>query len=184
MQFELVAPWTEWNIETDIGDLAFYAKIDTGAFTTLIGLNIALKIGLTADFIKKQKCVRFIGAVEGSKGYAFKVPCSSLPLGNSTIPTKEICVPFAFVDNKRYRFVSEDRFLIGTNILNDYNMNVIFNSDSSGSSIKTAYLVLAPHKYIVPQNRRQEYTLSQLAKTIDNVHEDMEDGLTETISDD
>jgi len=70
MLFELVYPWIEWNIETDIGELTWYAKIDTGAFTTLIGLNIALKLGLSVDFIKKQKCIRFIGAVEGSKGYA------------------------------------------------------------------------------------------------------------------
>jgi len=184
MLFELVYPWIEWNIETDLGELTWYAKVDTGAFTTLIGLNIALKLGLSVELIKKQKCVRFIGAVEGSKGYAFKVPCSSLPLGDTVIPTTEICVPFMFVDKTRYRFVSEDRFLIGTNILNGYNMNVLFSNEPIGNTVTSAHLELIPHNHIIPQNRSQEYTLSQLAKTIDEVREDVWDGSAETITDD
>jgi len=183
MQFELVAPWTEWNIETDIGELALYAKIDTGAFTTLIGLNIALKIGLSVDFIKKQKCVKFIVAVEGSKGYAFKVPCSSIPLGNTTIPSKEVCVPFTFIDNRNYSFVTKDRFLIGTNVLNDYNMNTVFNKDSSGSFVKTVHLKLTPHNCMVLQPQSQEYTLIQLANTITEVKEPLNDYIIETILD-
>ena len=91
---------------------------------------------------------------------------------------------FMFIDEKRYRFVSEDRFLIGTNILNNYNMNVIFINEPSDASIKTAYLELIPHNYRVPQSRSQEYTLKQLAQSISHVQEYIDDGMTETITDD
>jgi len=36
MLFELEKPWIEWLITTKIGDQHFYAKLDSGAFVTLV----------------------------------------------------------------------------------------------------------------------------------------------------
>jgi len=57
MLFELENPWIEWRIITRIGTQTFYAKLDTGAFISLIGIDVAIELGLTVDFIKKQRCV-------------------------------------------------------------------------------------------------------------------------------
>ena len=40
MLFKLERPWTEWIISTKIKKKTFEAKIDTGAFVTLIGKDI------------------------------------------------------------------------------------------------------------------------------------------------
>ena len=55
MLFELVEPWTEWMVDTEIGKRSWNAKLDTGAFITLVGINIARELGITIDFTKKKK---------------------------------------------------------------------------------------------------------------------------------
>ena len=133
------------------------------------------------DFIKNQKCVRYIGAVEESKGYAFKVPCASLPLGNSEIPISEIYVPFTFIDKTKYRFISEDRFLIGTDILNNYNLNIIFKNVTGDKTVRSVCLELLPHGLKLPKRRSPDYTLSQMAKTVNEVAVNADEGLIEVI---
>ena len=152
MIFKLKRPWTEWIITTKVGKRIFNAKIDTGAFITLIGFDIAIELGISIDFIKKQKCIRYIGVVDENKGYAFKVPCSSLPLGNMNIPVSEIYIPFAFINASKYRFISEDRFLIGTDVLNNYNQKIVFNNKTDDNKVDTVYLELQPHSFILQKN--------------------------------
>ena len=177
MLFELKRPWIEWMITTKIGKQTYDAKLDTGAFITLIGIDVAVELGLTVDFIKKQKCVRYIGVVEESKGFAFKVPCTSLPLGNKIIPISEIYVPFTFIDKNKYRFISEDRFLIGTDILNNYNLNIIFNNVTRYNAVNSVCLELRSHGYKLPKRRSPSYTLNQMAKTVNEVVANIDEGL-------
>jgi hypothetical protein len=146
-------------------------------------VNLAVELGISVDYIKKQKCVRFIGAVESIKGYAFKVPCSSLPIGDTTVPVSAIYVPFEFLDDKtKYRFVSKGRFLVGTDILNNYNMSVTFNNELSGLAVISVYLEMTPHHFKLPQSPSQLYTLGQLAKIVDELKKNSEEGLTEIVS--
>ena len=181
MLFNLENPWVEWKIITKIGRQIFYAKLDTGAFITLIGVGIAIDLGLSTDFIKNQKCVRYIGVVEESKGYAFKVPCNSLPLGNMEIPIKEIYVPFTFIDKTKFRFISEDRFLVGTDILNNYNINIFFNGKSMNNTVNSVHLELLPHNLTLPKRRSPDYTLSQLANTVGEVVIHIDDSMVQEI---
>jgi len=181
MLFELKFPWVEWIIPTNINNQLFNAKIDSGAFITLVGIDIAVELGLTSDFIKKQRCIKYVGVVEELKGYAFKVPCSSLPLGNEAIPVSEIYVPFTFVDKIKYRFVSTDRFLIGTDILNKYNLNVNFNNNATNKEITTAFFEMQPHSLKLPKRRSSDYTLNQLAKTIGEVQLHIDDSMVEEV---
>jgi len=182
MLFELENPWIEWIIITEIGEQTYYAKLDTGAYITLIGVDIAVKLGFTVDFIKKQKCVRYIGVVEESKGYAFKVPCASIPLGNTTIPISEIYVPFTFIDKTKYRFISEDRFLVGTDILNNYNLRVAFNDEPACKTADSAHLELLPHGLKLPKRHSPDYTLGQMAKTVGEVLVHIDEGLVEEVA--
>ena len=183
MLFELKYPWIDWSIRTEIGKLAWDAKIDTGAFISLIGVNIAVKLGLSVDFIKNQNCVRYIGAVESSKGYAFKVPCASLPLGDASIPIAEIYIPFTFTEDRtRYRFVSTDRFLIGTDILNNYNLNVVFTDDTTSSSAKSAYLELMPHNIKLPKRRTQDYSLANMSRIVDEIQDHDDNSFSEEVT--
>jgi len=181
MLFEVESPWIEWIIKTEIGNQIFDAKMDTGAFITLIGVDVATELGLNIDFIKRQKCVRYSGVVEESKGYAFKVPCSSLPLGDMTIPISEVYVPFTFIDKTKYRFISEDRFLIGTDILNNYNINVVFSNKSAGKSVGSLCLELLPHSLSLPKRRSPDYTLGQMVKTINEIPIHIDDSLVEEV---
>ncbi|MDR2599667.1 MAG: hypothetical protein LBC73_05270 [Oscillospiraceae bacterium] len=41
MLFKLEKPWEEWLIKTKVGKQTFSAKIDTGAYITLIGIGVA-----------------------------------------------------------------------------------------------------------------------------------------------
>jgi len=181
MLFELEKPWIEWIITTKLGKKIFDAKIDTGAYISLIGVDIAIELGLPIDFIKKQKCVRYIGVVEESKGYAFKVPCDSLPLGNMEIPIKEIYVPFAFIDKTKYIFISEDRFLVGTDILNNYNLSVKFDNHSGNKAVSSVYLELLPHMLALPKRHSPDYTLNQMVKTVGEVLIHLDDSLVEEV---
>ena len=179
MLFELKNPWIEWKIITKVGKRTFDAKIDTGAFVSLIGVDIAVELGLSIDFIKKQRCIRYVGVVEESKGYAFKVPCTSLPLGSTSIPVSEIYIPFTFIEKTRYRFISEDRFLIGTDILNNYNLNVVFSNNQVSKDVDSVRLELLPHGLNLPKKRSLDYTLGQMVKTVDEVLFNSGDGFIE-----
>ena len=181
MLFKLKRPWIEWIIKTEIGNQIFDAKIDTGAFITLIGVDVAVELGLTIDLIKRNKCVRYSGVVEESKGYAFKVPCTSLPLGNMIVPITEIYVPFAFIDKEKYRFISEDRFLIGTDILNNYNFSIIFDKKPDGYTVDSVSLELLPHSFKLQTRPSPTYTLGQMANTVDELMINIDDSLVQEV---
>jgi hypothetical protein len=59
MTFELVFPWVEWKIKTMVGERSIDAKIDTGAFLTLVGIYNAKALGINTVFTSKQPCVLF-----------------------------------------------------------------------------------------------------------------------------
>ena len=181
MLFEIESPWIEWIVKTKIGKQTFDAKFDTGAFITLIGVDVASQLGLTVDFIKRHKCVRYSGVVEESKGYAFKVPCASLPLGNTTIPISEIYIPFTFIDRTKYRFISEDRFLIGTDILNNYNIDVVFNNETGSNVVNSVCLELLPHNNQLPKRPYPMYTLGQMANIVDDLLINIDDSIVQEV---
>jgi hypothetical protein len=94
MRFDLMHPWAAWKIKTVVGRKTVGAKIDSGASLTLVGIDNARALGVDLSFTGKQPCVRFSGVSEKSDGYAFKVPCGPLPLGNERLRSEFIYITF------------------------------------------------------------------------------------------
>jgi len=165
LQFKLQEPWTEWLIPTIIGRIVWYSKLDTGSSVTLIGKKVADQFGLSTDFIISQPCIKFLGVFDKTQGYAFKVPCGFLPLGDNKLPISKIFVPFEFThEESTYRFTTTDKYLIGTDVLNNYNCTIIFTGGLTGKVVKSTVLKLDPHGLLIPDVHQKEYTIEQLAK--------------------
>ena len=169
MEFAIKNPWHEWIVLTPIGKKIFSTKVDSGAMVTFVGITIALAMGIDKALIKKQKCVKIQG-VKGVGGYAFKVPCNFIKIEHKTISIKYIYVPFEFVEGKRtYRFVNKTKYLIGTDVLRNYNLSVIFKGEPGSSNVIKSVLNLQAHGLSLPPLRDTEYSLSQLIPQIDEI---------------
>jgi hypothetical protein len=180
MRFDLVFPLVEWKIRTTVGGHLLYAKIDTGASLTLVGIDNAKILGINMTFTSKQPCVRYFGVGSKSDGYAFKVACDSLPIGSTTLPCSFVYVPFEYVvgakDKKlRYRFITKYKYLIGTDILNEYDMSVQFTKATIGNSVKSVQLELTKHGFSLSKSTRKDYSFYQLAPKADEVAENLSD---------
>jgi len=184
MTFELIHPWDEWKIVTGIGKRTAHAKLDSGSPMTLIGINYVEQFGITRNFIAKQACVSFRGVSGKLEGYAFQVPCTLFPLGDSKLPISFVYVPYDYViedtekDGKviekkvKYRFVTTDKYLIGTDVMDNYNMQIIFNGSSMSKTVTSALLKLTPHGLLLPKRTIRTYALSTLAPQVDEVATD------------
>jgi hypothetical protein len=112
-----------------------------------------------------------------SDGYAFKVPLASLPLGNTELPCSYVYIPFEYVRNAKekklkYKFITSDKYLIGTDILNDYNMSVQFCESSHSNRVESVSLELTKHAFALPPiSTRKEYTFYGLAAMVDDIGE-------------
>ena len=149
MQFDLFSPWDAWRVKTQRGKHTIIAKIDTGASLTLVGIKHAKVLGLDVSFNINQPCVNYSGVSGKADGYAFKVSCDSLPLGNEQLICPFVYVPFEYVvdehgKNDKIRFITADKYLIGTDILNHYNMDVSFIKKIS-NKISEVKLTLTAH---------------------------------------
>jgi hypothetical protein len=177
MRFDLMHPWTAWKIKTVVGRKTVDAKIDSGASLTLVGIDNARELGVDLSFTGNQPCVRFSGVSEKSDGYAFKVPCGSIPLGNERLRCGFIHIPFEYAVDKagkklKYRFVTPNKYLVGTDVLNSYNVSVRFKKAIFGDNVKSVRLKLKKHGLsFPPKPARKEYTFSQLAPKLDEVDE-------------
>ena len=181
MKFELIHPWDEWKIVTDFGKRTTHAKLDTGSPMTLIGVNYAEQLGITRDFIAKQTCVSFRGVSGKLEGYAFQVPCTLLPLGDEKLPVSFVYVPYEYaveniekdgkvVEKKiKYRFVTTDKYLIGTDVIDNYNVQVAFKCALRGKTVTSAQLELTPHGLRLPKRTIRTYSLSKLAPQVDEI---------------
>jgi hypothetical protein len=177
MQFELIPPWIEWKIKTIVGRKTVDAKIDSGASLTLVGIDNAIALGIDLSFTGKQPCVRYSGVSEKLDGYAFKVPYGPLPLGGERLRSEFIYIPFEYAVDKagkklKYRFVTPNKYLVGTDILNNYNVSVRFKRAMFSDNVKSVRLKLKKHGLpFPPMPARKEYTFSQLAPKLDEVDE-------------
>jgi hypothetical protein len=179
MEFKLVAPWVEWRVRTIIARRAVLAKVDTGAAFTLLGVANAELLGLTVEFIRKQPCVRFRGIVGTMIGYAFKVPCSYVPLGSENLPTSYIYVPYTYVKEERdvvnpsslkFKFISEGAYLLGTDILNNYNMRINFNKKIHNTDVMSVQFELIEHGLSIAKSDIKAYTFQTLAPKIEDLN--------------
>jgi len=169
MDFVLENPWCEWMVLTPIGKKIFSTKVDSGAMVTFVGITIALAMGIDKALIKKQKCVKIQG-VTGARGYAFKVPCNFIKIEHKTVAIKYIYVPFEFIEGKRtYRFVNKTKYLIGTDVLRNYNLSVMFSGERGSGNVNNSVLNLQAHGLSLPPLRDTEYSLSQLVPQIDEI---------------
>ena len=175
MQFELAFPWNEWHIRTSVGKHSLRAKIDTGSSLTLIGINYAEEFGLTKDFILQQTCVSFRGVSGAVEGHAFKVPWTLLPIGSHDLSISFIYVPFVTsiktIESKAERsikFITPTKYLIGTDVLNNYQMRTSFNKDKNGK-LEAVQFELLQHDCELPASTAKEYTLAQLYAKIDEL---------------
>jgi hypothetical protein len=177
MRFELMHPWTAWKIKTVVGENMFDAKVDSGASLTLVGIDNARELGVDLSFTSKQPCVRYSGVSEKADGYAFRVPCGSIPLGGERLRCDFIHIPFEYAVDKagrklKYRFVTPNKYLVGTDVLNNYSVSVRFKGSLFGDSVKSVKLKLKEHGLSLPMPPvGKGYTFSQLAPKLDEVDE-------------
>jgi len=130
---------------------------------TIAGISIALTMGISKDFIKKQKCVHFVG-VTGAGGYAFKVPCTAVRVAATDIPATHIYVPFELIEGTNtYKFVNKTKYLIGTDILRNYHLSLTFSAEYGSGNVKDSILSLIPHGLVLPDLKDTEYSLTQIA---------------------
>jgi hypothetical protein len=169
MNLKVNKPWTEWLIETQVGNELAEEKIDTGSSLTLLGKDMLELLGVDKASIAKQNYIEYKG-ITGAGGQAFKVPISNIPLGETTIPTKYVYVPFEFCENgTKYRFVTASKYLIGTDVLNFYNITANFNKGYLSNDIRSFVLSLTPHNLNVPKIAPKEKHLSQLSAKVEEL---------------
>jgi len=156
-------------VETNVGNKFVDAKIDTGSSLTLIGKKMLELLGTDKINIANQNYIEYKG-VTGAGGQAFKVPINSIPLGKMTIPISHVYVPFEFCENgTKYRFVTTSKYLIGTDVLNLYNITSNFNKGYISNDIRSFVLSLTPHNLNVPGLPPKEKHLSQLAVKVEEL---------------
>jgi len=163
MNFKIIKPWVEWLVDTKVGDKTVEAKIDTGSSLTLIGKDMLEQLGINKGSISNQNYIEFKG-IMGAVGQAFKVPMTNIPLGKITIPVNCVYVPFEFCENDtQYRFVTTNKYLIGTDVLNHYDIAATFNKSYISNDVRSLFLKLTPHNLGVPIPLPKEKHLSQLS---------------------
>ena len=169
MTFRIVKPWFEWLVETKIGSELTEAKIDTGSSLTVLGIKMVELLGINKVDIVKQNYIEYKGITDAA-GQAFKVPISSIPLGKMTIPVKYVYVPFEFCENgTKYRFVTASKYLIGTDVLNLYNIMANFNKGYISNDIRSFVLSLTPHNLDIAGISPKEKHLSQLSVKVEEL---------------
>ena len=166
MIFQLERPWTECVVKTKIGKRFFKAKVDTGASITVIGGLLAEYMGIDLSKVATCPCVVYFG-VTGHRGYAFRVPIKSIPMGTLTLPVKYIHIPFEIdVENKTCKFVTPDKFLIGMDVLIDYNMRISYENTLGNEDINNATLELTSHKLTPHQSAAKHYKFQDILNTV------------------
>jgi hypothetical protein len=176
MTFELVFPWVEWTVITMAGGRSVHAKIDTGSPLTLVGIHNARALGISTAFTSKQPCMRYSGVSGKSDGYAFKVSCSSLPVGDAELPCSFVYIPFEYIVDKKekkvkYKYITPQKYLIGTDILNGYDVSVKFKKASASNNVESVSLKLTEHGFNLSTATRKEQTFYQLAPKVDEIGE-------------
>jgi hypothetical protein len=175
MLFDLMRPWSEWIVWTPFNKRMLYPKLDTGATLTLIGIDNARTIGLNTIVTTDQPCVRFSGVSGKADGCAFQIPCKSLPFGNTKLPCSFVYVPFEYIVDKkenklRFRYITHDKFLVGTDILNNYDISVIFNKSLFGNNVESAQLELKTHDLRLPSPKLGKgFTFTSLAPRFEEI---------------
>jgi len=167
LKFDLEYPWTEWKIKTEVGKNTFNAKLDTGSSLTLIGAYNARLLGLDMSFSYGHPCINYSGVSGKADCFAFKVACKSLPVGGMRLPCEFVYIPFDYViaDGKvSYKFITPNKYLVGTNILNHYKMSVSFVKDTNANAVKAVKVELVKHGLQLPEtDNRTENAFAQLA---------------------
>jgi hypothetical protein len=157
------------------GGRLVYAKIDTGSPLTLVGIHNARALGISTAFTSKQPCARYSGVSGKSDGYAFKVPCSSLPVGDAELPCSFVYIPFEYIVDKkkkklRYKYITPQKYLIGTDILNGYDVSVKFKKDKKDNSVESVELELAGHGLALPiKPAKKDSTFAMYAPKVDEI---------------
>jgi hypothetical protein len=157
------------------GGRLVYAKIDTGSPLTLVGIHNARSLGISTAFTSKQPCARYSGVSGKSDGYAFKVPCSSLPVGDAELPCSFVYIPFEYIVDKkekklRYKYITPQKYLIGTDILNGYDVSVKFKKDKKDNSVESVELELAGHGLALPiKPAKKDTTFAMYAPKVDEI---------------
>jgi hypothetical protein len=120
-------------------------------------------LGIDKKNIASQNYIEF-KSVTGSIGQAFKVKMNCIPLGKVTIPISNVYVPFEFCETgTKYRFVTTSKYLIGTDVLNLYDISASFNKSYISNDVRSFFLNLTPHNLNIPKVSPKEKHLSQLS---------------------
>jgi hypothetical protein len=126
-------------------------------------------------FTSDHPCVNFSGVNGKADGYAFKVPCALLPLGKVKLPCKFIYIPFEYAVDKsekklKYKYITPDKYLVGTDILNDYDICVRFEKAKHGNNVKSVQLELTEHGLALPsKSAKINLTFAMYAPKIDEI---------------
>jgi hypothetical protein len=92
------------------------------------------------------------------------------------LPCSFVYIPFEYaVDTKakklKYRFITPYKYLIGTDILNEYDMLVQFNKATIGNNVESVSLELKKHGFSLSTSARKEYAFYQLAPKVEEIEE-------------
>jgi hypothetical protein len=167
VEFKLMDDLSVWAVDTKIFKLSYAAKIDSGSFATLIGVDVMLSLRVARGTIANSKCVPYEESSQDADRYAFKValPNGRLPIGEQFIGLRYALVPFKFSDDrKKYSFVTTQKFLIGMDVLRQFNIEV---SSKQYKNKFVRIMKLTPHNLDLPEISYNEVDIGSVTEITD-----------------
>jgi len=142
LKLKLKPPFGNWIFESISSLGEFDCQIDSGSNLTLLGFDIADMLGLTKTITRVSRCILFESS-SGTGGGAIKIPSYTLPIGDKNIEVATGFIPFvAHPTNMTLSWIMQDICLVGTDVLNHFDMQVQFKGSNG---IEFADLILTPH---------------------------------------